>query len=72
MTYNGGGDFFLVGSYFTLASGAADLLLDMLPPIVHLREQSDQATLRWSVQRMMEELSNPQPGGYSSPKISRA
>jgi AraC-like DNA-binding protein len=64
LTYNGGGDFFLVGCYFTLGSGSADLLLDMLPPIVHLREKSDQATLRWSVQRMMEELSNPQPGGY--------
>ena len=64
VTYNGGGDFFLVGSRFTLAGSHADILLRMLPPIVHIRKKSDQAALRWSVERMMQELHEPQPGGY--------
>jgi AraC-like DNA-binding protein len=63
VTFNGGGDFFLVGSRFTLAGNHADILLGMLPPIVHIRKKSDQAALRWSVERMMQELREPQPGG---------
>ena len=35
----------------------------MLPPIVHIRKESDQAALRWSVERMMHELREEQPGG---------
>jgi len=31
---------------------------------VHIREESDKAALRWSVERMMLELRNPQPGGF--------
>ncbi|MEO5804996.1 AraC family transcriptional regulator [Devosia sp.] len=60
--YNGGGDLFLVGSRFEL-SGDAGILLKMLPPIVHLRKQSDQAALRWCVERMIEELREARPGG---------
>jgi hypothetical protein len=36
----------------------------MLPPIVHIRKRSDQAALRWSVERMMQELRERQPGGF--------
>lgn len=60
---NGGGDFLLVGSYFTLAGSHAGLLLGMLPPIVHIRREPDQAALRWSLDRMRQELREPQPGG---------
>ncbi len=35
----------------------------MLPPIVHLREESDKMAMRWSVERLMQELRDPQPGG---------
>ncbi len=42
--------------------GAGDCFL--LPPVVHLREESDKAALRWSVERMMQELRDPQPGGF--------
>ena len=62
--FNGGGEFFLVGSRFEIAGHRADLLLEMLPPIVHIRNESDQAALRWSVERMMQELREPQPGNY--------
>ena len=36
----------------------------MLPPIVHIRKESDKAALRWSVERMMQELRERQPGGF--------
>jgi AraC-like DNA-binding protein len=64
ITYNGGGDVFLVGSRFVLSGAHADILLKMLPPIVHIRQEADQAALRWSVERMMHELQNPQPGNF--------
>jgi hypothetical protein len=63
VTFKGGGDFFLVGSRFTLSGNHAGILLGMLPPIVHIRKKSEQAALRWSVERMMQELREEQPGG---------
>jgi AraC-like DNA-binding protein len=60
---NGGGDFFIVGSRFAVSGDHAGILTGMLPPIVHIRSESDQAALRWSVERMMQELSERQPGG---------
>ncbi len=63
VTLNGGGAFYIVGSRFAVSGGHAGMLMRMLPPIVHIRSQSDQAALRWSVERMMQELREPQPGG---------
>jgi len=62
--FNGGGDCFGVGGRFTLAGKHADILLGVLPPIVHLQKESDKAALRWSIERMMLELREPQPGGF--------
>jgi AraC-like DNA-binding protein len=64
VTYNGGGDFSLVGSRFGVSGNHAGILLRMLPPIVHIRKESEQAALRWSVERMMQELREQQPGGF--------
>ncbi|HEV8028696.1 MAG TPA: AraC family transcriptional regulator [Stellaceae bacterium] len=61
---NGGGDFSTVGGHFALAGNHAGILLGMLPPIVHLRKESDKAALRWSMERMRQELREPQPGGF--------
>jgi AraC-like DNA-binding protein len=36
----------------------------MLPPIVHIKKESDKAALRWSIERMMHELREPQPGSF--------
>ncbi|HEX4196498.1 MAG TPA: AraC family transcriptional regulator [Caulobacteraceae bacterium] len=60
---NGGGDFCQVGGHFTLAGESAGVLLGVLPPIVHIRKEADRAALRWSVERMMHELREPQAGG---------
>ena len=31
---------------------------------MHIRKESDKAALRWSMKRMMQELREPQPGGF--------
>jgi hypothetical protein len=64
VSYNGGGDILLVSSRFALAGNHAGILLGMLPPIVHIRNESEQAALRWSLERMMQELREQQPGGF--------
>ncbi len=61
-TYKGGGAAFLTGSRFTIDGRHAALLLGALPPIIHLDVQTDQATLRWAIERMMAELREPRPG----------
>ncbi len=40
------------------------MLLAMLPPIVHIHKEADKEVLRWCLERMRQELSNPQPGGF--------
>ncbi|MBR0642693.1 AraC family transcriptional regulator [Plastoroseomonas hellenica] len=62
VTLNGGGGLFLVGSRFGVSGNHADMLLTLLPPIVHIRDLSEQAALRWSVEQMMKELRDGQPG----------
>ena len=57
------GNCFLAGGHFALTGGHADILLGGLPPIVHIRKDSDKAAMRWSIERMMEELRDPRPGG---------
>lgn len=64
VSHNGGGDFFLVSSRFALTGNHAGILLRMLPLIVHIRKEADQAALRWSVERMMQELRDRQPGAF--------
>jgi AraC-like DNA-binding protein len=63
VAWNGGGDFFLAGSHFVLSGKHAGILLGMLPPIVHIRKESDKAALRWCLERMRQELGERQPGG---------
>ena len=62
VTCNGGGEFSLVGSYFALAGNHAAFLLGILPPVVHLHRPSDQAALRWAMDRMMQEIREARPG----------
>jgi AraC-like DNA-binding protein len=64
VAYNGGGDFLSVGGHFALAGSHAGLLLSVLPPIVHIRREADKATLHWCLERMRQELREPQPGGF--------
>jgi AraC-like DNA-binding protein len=54
---------YMAGGHFALTGGHAETLLHSLPPIVHIRRESDKAAMRWSLERMREELRDPQPGG---------
>lgn len=63
VSVNGGGTCFLVGGHFILSGSHAGILLGALPPIVHIRNEPDRAAIRWSMERMMQELREPQPGG---------
>ncbi len=66
--YNGilpvspGDDFLILGSHFEL-EGDTRFLLDVLPPIVMLENESQRESLRWAVDRVLREMRNPQPGG---------
>jgi AraC-like DNA-binding protein len=62
--HNGGGDFSIVSTRFTLTGDHAGLLMRLLPAIVLVRERSDQSVLRWSIEQMLTELRSPQPGGF--------
>jgi len=53
----------MLGSHFQLAGWQADLLLDVLPPILHLPAEASHAKLGWAFDRLREELTNSQPGG---------
>jgi AraC-like DNA-binding protein len=57
-----GGGRYIAGGHFLLGGSHADMLLGSLPPIVHIRKESDKAAMRWSLERMKEELRDPQPG----------
>jgi len=63
VTRNPAGDGrFLAGGHFMLAGSHARLILDALPPIVHIRAEADRTLMRWSLERLREELSAPRPG----------
>lgn len=63
-TINGGGDSFSIGGHVAFAGSHAEILLSVLPPVVHIRKASDKAAMRWSLERLMLELREPQPGGF--------
>jgi AraC-like DNA-binding protein len=54
---------YIAGGHFALTGGHAEMLLQSLPRIVHIRRESDKAAMRWSLERMREELRDLQPGG---------
>ena len=63
-TINGGGQCVALGGHFAFEGRHAPMLLGMLPPIVHLRSEADKAAMRWSIERLMREIREPQPGGF--------
>jgi AraC-like DNA-binding protein len=53
---------YIAGGFFGFTGSHAEMLLNSLPPIVHIRRESDKAAMRWALERMREELRDPQPG----------
>ncbi|WP_298497976.1 AraC family transcriptional regulator [uncultured Maritimibacter sp.] len=63
-SYNGGGDFFLIGGRFSFEGDHAALLFDALPAVLHVHDASAQAAvLRWSLEQLADELKTRPPGG---------
>lgn len=58
-----GGGCHFAGGHFLLTGGPSEILLGILPPVVHLQKDKDKEAIRWSLQRLKEELDYPQPGG---------
>ena len=44
-----GGGRYIAGGHFLFTGSHADMLLGSLPPIVHIRKESDKAAMRWSL-----------------------
>ncbi|MBR1223186.1 AraC family transcriptional regulator [Bradyrhizobium sp. U87765 SZCCT0131] len=60
---NGGGHFRLVGGRFTFAGDHASALFESLPPIVHVRQATHQASvLRWCLDQLASELHGSEAG----------
>ena len=59
---NDGGGVTVFGGHFQLAGPQAEILLGMLPPIVHLQSEADRETLHWAINRMRQELTDSKPG----------
>ncbi|MEO8686390.1 MAG: AraC family transcriptional regulator [Devosia sp.] len=58
----GGGECVGVGGYFAFEGMNAEMLLAMLPPIVHIADQANKDELRMSIERLMREMRSPRPG----------
>lgn len=58
----GGGGCVGVGGYFAFEGMHSEMLLGMLPPIVHIADQADKEGLRIAIERLMRELRAPRPG----------
>ena len=64
LTWQGGGQSLALSAFFTFAGDHASMLLEVLPPIVHVRKDSDRAVMRWYLERMMTVIREPQPGSF--------
>lgn len=53
---------FMAGGFFAFKGTPAEMILKSLPPMVRLHREPDKAAIRQSIERMREELANPQPG----------
>lgn len=53
---------YIAGGFFGFTGSHAEMLLHSLPPIVHIRGESDKTAMRWALERLREELRDPQPG----------
>ena len=54
----------LAGGHFLLDGNPADLLLGSLPPVVHLHSEEEKTVVRWSLERMRDELQQERLGGF--------
>lgn len=63
VTLNGGGEIYGLGGFFLFEDRHAIELLQALPDVMHLDEQTEGAALRAAMDVVMSELREPRPGG---------
>ena len=61
--YRSSGACSLMGGHFLFAGGPSEILLKSLPLVVHISKDSDKAAIRCSLESIINELRDPQPGG---------
>jgi AraC-like DNA-binding protein len=64
-TVNDGGHTLILGGHFDFSGDHTKMLLGAMPPIMRLRDKDESAGLRWSLNRMREELTGGQPGSVA-------
>jgi AraC-like DNA-binding protein len=52
----------LVGGHFVFNGRHTSILLEALPPISHVHKESDRESLRWSLEKLVQELKERRPG----------
>jgi AraC-like DNA-binding protein len=62
VSWQGGGACLGLTAFFTFATEHANILLGLLPSLVHIRSHADRAVMQWYLERMMVVLRNPQAG----------
>jgi AraC-like DNA-binding protein len=72
-TVGSGGDTFLFGGHVALDPGRARLLMDVLPPLIHVRSSRPEAgALRWLLEQLVGELSSDRLGaGLASAHLAQ-
>ncbi|MYM65765.1 helix-turn-helix domain-containing protein [Pseudoduganella sp. FT55W] len=59
---NEGGECFLVGGHFVFNGRHTSILLEALPPVSHVHKEADREALRWSLEKLVQELIERRPG----------
>jgi AraC-like DNA-binding protein len=61
--WNGADEFFNIGGHLELDDTCANLLLDALPPLIHLRANAAEASsLQWMLHQLIGEMTTERPG----------
>jgi AraC-like DNA-binding protein len=63
LTWQGGGACLGLSAFFTFAGEHANILSEVLPALIYIRNPADRVALQWYLERMMAVIRNPQPGG---------
>ena len=62
LTWQGGGACLALSAIFTFAGEHANILSEVLPALIHIKDPEDRAALQWYLERMMAVIRNRQPG----------
>jgi AraC-like DNA-binding protein len=61
--WNGADEFFNIGGHLELDDTSANLLLDTLPPLIHLRANASEASsMQWMLHQLIGEMTSERPG----------